>query len=92
MERRLACEEGRRKLKISSSLINSNQEDTDLVDVAIGTAAYSLDELVLVLRIPTTYVTRQRVRVHRSHRGSGEENDRRGERSAGHHLVLRAGT
>lgn len=43
-------------------------ENTDLVDVAVGSAAYPLDEFVLVLGIPTAYVTGQRVRVHRIRR------------------------
>lgn len=55
--------------------------DTDLIDVAVGPAAYPLDEFVLVLGIPTAYVTGERVRVHRSHRERlGDERNERRER------------
>lgn len=59
--------------------------NTDLVDIAVGPAAYPLDELVLVLGIPTTYVTGQRVCVDRGHRERREngrsEKERKGEKS-----------
>lgn len=48
--------------------IKPRGEDTDLIDVAVGPTAYPLDEFVLVLGVPTAYVTGQRVCVHRSHR------------------------
>lgn len=53
--------------------------NTNLVNVAVGPAAYPLDELVLVLGIPTAYVTGQCICVHRSHR----ERQRRSERKRG---------
>lgn len=53
------------------------KSDTDLIDVAVGPTAYSLDEFVLVLGIPTAYVTGQRIRVHRSHRERLEGRDER---------------
>lgn len=61
------------------------ERGTDLIDVAVGPTAYPLDEFVLVLGIPTAYVTGQRICVHRSHRERlGEERNererRRGER------------
>lgn len=64
---------------------------TDLVDVAVGTAAYSLDELILILRIPTTYVTGQRVCIYRGHRGrqgAGRKDRKKEKRTV--HLILRA--
>lgn len=57
------------------------REDTDLIDVAVGPTAYPLDEFILVLGIPTAYVTGQSVRVHRSHRERlGGRNERERER------------
>lgn len=59
------------------------REDTDLIDVAVGPTAYPLDEFILVLGIPTAYVTGQSVCVHRSHRErlggrNGKEIERKG--------------
>lgn len=57
------------------------REDTDLIDVAVGPTAYPLDEFILVLRIPTAYVTGQSVCVHRSHRERlGGRNEKEKER------------
>jgi len=69
-----------------------DQEDTDLIDVAVGPAAYSLDELIFVLRIPTTYVTGQRVCIYRGHRRRQRagRKDRKKEKGTVH-LILRAG-
>lgn len=36
---------------------------TNLVNIPVRSAAYPLDQLVLILRIPSAYVTGQRVRV-----------------------------
>lgn len=62
--------------------------NTYFIDIAVGSTAYSLDKLVFILRIPTAYVTGQRVRVNRSHRRSTDEKNREEKRKA-KHLVLR---